>query len=499
MALKQLSALDAAFLHLETPEMPMHVGALHVFELPRGERGSFTVALRRHIESRLPIAPGLRRALAPVPLNLANPAWVPAVPDMKQHIVTVKLPKPPPGSDGTAELEALVGQLHPVLLDRSRPLWKFHVIEGLPPGPGRTRRVALYTQLHHAAVDGQAAVALANAILDTGPEPRNIEVAARPARRFRLGTAQMLGGMVANELKQYGALAKSVPGSAGALTDMARQGLGSLAGSAIDKLRSLVMPSQAAVKAATVSNFGLAPRTVLNGSVTESRSFATVSLPLLQLKLLRRALDASLNDVVLMVCSGALRAWFVQAQAAGHARLPRQSLVAAVPVSLRAAGDTAANNQASMTLVKLGTHLADRAERVDFIKAATAAMKANLGSIKTLMPLDFPSLGLPWLMRTATRLYGRAHVAEKLPPLANVVISNVPGPAFPLYMAGARMLTNYPTSIVVHGVALNITVQTYNDALDVGLIACGQAMPDIAVLARAMTEEMDALIAMAAG
>ncbi len=503
MALRQLSGLDAVFLHLETPEMPMHVGALHLFELPAGQRVSFTTALRRHIESRLPIAPSLRRALAPLPLNLANPAWVPMAPDMTQHIVTVKLPPLPKGSDGLAELHALVGQLHTVLLDRSRPLWKFHVIEGLPRGPGRSRRVALYTQLHHAAVDGQAAVALANAILDTGPVPRDIEVAAKPARRFRLGTSQMLGGMVANELKQYTNLAKAVPSSAGALTQMAREGLGSLASSAFDKLRSLAMPShaaaRAAAKAATVSNLGLAPRTVLNASVTASRSFATVSLPLLQLKLLRRALDASLNDVVLMVCSGALRAWFEQAQRAGHARLPKASLVAAVPVSMRAAGDTSANNQASMTLVKLGTHLAQREDRVAFIKAATASMKQNLGSLKSLMPLDFPSLGLPWLMRTATRLYGQAKVAERLPPLANVVISNVPGPAFPLYMAGAKMLTNYPTSIVVHGVALNITVQTYNDALDVGLIACGQAMPDIAVLAEAMTQEMDALIVMAAG
>jgi hypothetical protein len=187
-----------------------------------------------------------------------------------------------------------------------------------------------------------------------------------------------------------------------------------------------------------------------------------------------------------------------QRRAAGGPRLPKEPLVAAVPVSLRAAGDTSANNQASMTLVKLGTHLDDPQDRVDYIQAASAAMKASLGSVKTLMPLDLPSLGLPWLMRSLTQLYGRAKVAERLPPLANVVISNVPGPAFPLYMAGARMLTNYPTSIVVHGIALNITVQTYNDALDVGLIACGKAMPDIAFLARAMRAELDALLALAA-
>ncbi len=505
--MQQLSALDAAFLHLETPEMPMHVGALHIFELPQGYRGSFTLALRRHIASRLPIAPSLRRRLAPLPLNLVNPAWEPATPDLKDHIVRVEL-SAPPGARGQGrdpdlpELEAMVGQLHTVLLDRSRPLWKMHVVEGLARGPNRQRRVALYTQLHHAAVDGQAAVALASALMDIGPEPRDIGVAAKPAKRFRLGTAQLYGDVVRNELSQYGALARALPGSVGALADLARQGLGSLAGGAVGRVRQLVglqaaQDGQGASPA--VSNLGLAPRTVLNGSVTASRSFAAVSLPLIELKLLRRSFNASLNDVVLMLCSGALRAWMEQRRAAGGPRLPKEPLVAAVPVSLRAAGDTAANNQASMTLVKLGTHLDDPQDRVDYIQAASAAMKSSLGSLKTLMPVDLPSLGLPWLMRSLTQLYGRAKVAERLPPLANVVISNVPGPGFPLYMAGARMLTNYPTSIVVHGVALNITVQTYNEALDVGLIACGKAMPDIAFLARALRAELDALLALADG
>jgi diacylglycerol O-acyltransferase len=111
--------------------------------------------------------------------------------------------------------------------------------------------------------------------------------------------------------------------------------------------------------------------------------------------------------------------------------------------------------------------------------AASASMKATLGSVKSLLPTDFPSMGVPWLMEGLTAIYGRAGVADRIPPVANVVISNVPGPTVPLYMAGAKMLTNYPTSIVVHGVALNITVQTYNESLDVGIIACAQAMPEV--------------------
>eukprot|EP01036_Dinobryon_divergens_P041620 gene41620-55187_t len=158
----QLSSLDASFLHLETPQMPMHVGALHVLELPAGFRGRFATVLRRHMAERLPLMPALRRRLWWMPLNLANPAWVDAEPDLSKHIVEHKLPASARKGDGLAEMEALVGALHPQLLDRRLPLWKFHVIEGLGPSAAGLRRVALYTQAHHAAVDGQAAVALAN-------------------------------------------------------------------------------------------------------------------------------------------------------------------------------------------------------------------------------------------------------------------------------------------------------------------------------------------------
>ncbi len=174
--MKQLSGLDASFLFLETAEMPMHVGALHLFELPADYRGSFVDDMREHMATRLPLAPALRRKLAKMPLNLAAPAWVDADPDLQAHIVGITLP----GGAGLAELEKQVGTLHPKLLDRSRPLWKFHVFDGLAPGPRGEQHFAMYTQLHHAAVDGQAAVALAQVILDLSPEPR--EIALRPSR-----------------------------------------------------------------------------------------------------------------------------------------------------------------------------------------------------------------------------------------------------------------------------------------------------------------------------
>ena len=466
--MKHLSGLDASFLYLETAQTPMHVGALHLFELPARYKGHFLDDLRRHMASRLPLSPVLCRKLLFMPLNLSNPVWVDAELDLEVHIVGIKLPR----GSGQAELERQVGLLHPVLLDRSRPLWKFYVFEGLAPGPNREKRYGLYTQLHHAAVDGQAAVVLARAILDLGPVPAALP--ERPARvaKGRLGMAQMLRGALAKQLSQVVAMAKAVPSAVGTLAQMAAR------------------PSTRPTRAGR-----LAPRTRLNTTVSAERVFAAVSLPLAELNAARRRHHASLNDVVLMVCSGALRRWFT-----AHGPLPRKSLVAAVPISLRAAGDSAANNQASMSLISLGTQLAEPAARLAHVMAATASMKSTLAGVKSLLPTDFPSLGVPWLMSGLTQLYGRAKVADRLPPIANVTISNVPGPTVPLYMAGAKMLSNHPTSIVMHGIALNITVQTYNESLDIGIIACARAMPEVAELARhiqAAWAEFDAVVAAA--
>jgi len=471
--MKQLSGLDATFLYLETPEMPMHVGALHVFELPAGYKGKFVTALRKHMATRLPVAPVLRRKLWWMPLNLANPAWVDAEPDLKQHIVEIALPK----GAGMRELEAQVSLLHPVLLDRKRPLWKFHIFEGLAPSADGKKRVAMYTQLHHAAVDGQAAVALANVILDVTPVPRTIDApASKRPRTFRLEMTEMLRGVLGNQAQKVAEIVRNLPATVGTLKNAA--------GTAIST-SSLLSGKKGP------SNLTLAPRTPLNMSVTPTRAFASVTLPMQELKALGRVHGATINDMVLMLCSSALRRYYGKRRT-----LPRKSLVAAVPISLREKGDTTADNQASMSLISLGTNIADTGKRLAHVKAATAAMKTSMGSIKSLLPTDFPSLGVPWLIEAATALYGKAKVADRIPQVANVVISNVPGPPVPLYMAGAHMVTNYPTSIIVHGMALNITVQSYDQSLDFGLMADGTAMPDVRELADAIAIAFDDLRAL---
>ena len=281
--MKQLSGLDASFLYLETAEMPMHVGALHLFELPAGYRGDYLEDMRAHMASRLPLAPALRRKLAWMPLNLAAPVWVDAEPDLEKHIVGITLPE----DSGLAELEEQVGELHPVLLDRSRPLWKFHVFDGLEPGPNGEKRYAMYTQLHHAAVDGQAAVALAQAILDLGPEPR--EIPARPARerKGQLAMTEMLRGALSNQLGQLGNLVKALPSAVGAISQVAAQTAGGAVGDTVASVWSRI--KGAGPKGSkSVSNLGLAPRTRLNATVSDTRAFAAVSLPLAELNAVRR-------------------------------------------------------------------------------------------------------------------------------------------------------------------------------------------------------------------
>jgi WS/DGAT/MGAT family acyltransferase len=279
--------------------------------------------------------------------------------------------------------------------------------------------------------------------------------------------AEMVSGALANQVQQLTHAIRTLPDA-----------LGTLAGAA----------SQAIRRRSPVRNLGLAPRTPLNASVTDRRAFAGVTLPLAALKALGKAHGATLNDLVLWLCASALRQ---RLQATGE--LPRKSLMAAVPVSLREQGDATSDNQVSISAVSLGTHIADPIERLAHVKAATTAMKAAMGSVKRILPTDFPSLGVPWLIEAAAALYGRAKIADRIPQLANVAISNVPGPPMPLYLAGARLLAAYPTSIVVHGIGLNITVQSYDDGLHFGLMACAAAMPDVRGLADAIRAAFDTL------
>ena len=464
--MNHLSVIDGAFLHLESPEMPMHVGSLALFEPAAGGQGPWFETVKAHVASRMHLAPVFTRKLALMPFELANPVWI-ADDDINldYHIRYLVLPKP--GS--MAQLEALAARLHSSRLDRSRPLWEFYVIEGLADG-----RLGFYSKVHHSAVDGQAAVAMGNSVFDMTAEPRRVRPprAAR-SNRYQLGVAELLSAALGNQLQQLVQFAKLLPPLASAAFGAAK---GALAARRVGNKAG-----------AAGTRFKLAPATPFNTSITNQRAFAGVALPLQEVKAIGKALGASVNDMVLWLCSTALREYLRDSR-----ELPEKTLVAGVPISLRPEGDTSSNNQVSGTVIDLATQLEDPLKRLQAIMAGTRAMKQQMGSFGSLIPKDFPSLGSPWLLSGLASLYGRSRLADRL-RLANVTISNVPGPQVPLYLAGAKMTGMFPLSIVVHGVALNITVQSYMGQLCFGLIACRRAVPDVNELAAQMERAMQAL------
>ena len=489
-----LSALDALFLHLETPDMPMHVGSLSLLEKPKNHRGSFYRNIHQHFVNRIHLAPLFSRRLAFMPFDLANPIWLNDTHvDLDDHLERVVLPKP-----GTqAQLEAMVAKLHEGMFDRDKPLWKFYVIEGL-----RNGQVGLYSRIHHAALDGQGGVALAQAILDTEATPRAVDPPggngkhAKP--RLAPTTAKMLGAAFRNTVAQYGKIIKAIPGvarmagMAGAAALSASQakkvGAPSEQGTGIPELTDF-KPGDSLEKAAKSllkkipGGITFGPRTSLSVAISGERAFVGLQLPLAETKTIARHFDAKLNDIVLAVCAGALRRYF-----AGDKTALGKSMVGAVPASLRVPGDASQSNQVTMMLINLATHIADPRKRLAAIVAASTRAKMLTGSMKSIIPTDMPSLGIPWLMSVITPLYKTAVAKSRIPVVANVTISNVPGPQVPLYVAGGLMKSYYPVSIVTHGLALNITIQSYAGSLDYGLIACKKTVPDLPRFAKYMRE-----------
>ena len=443
-----LSSMDAAFLHFETPETPMHVGSLMLFELPEGYSGDFYEDVKNLVAKRMHLATLFHRKLAQMPFELAEPVWIEDDDvDLDYHVRNLTLRRP--GS--MAQLEQLVARLHSSLLDRSRPLWEIYVIDGLENG-----QIAYYTKAHHSGIDGKAGVELAKVFYDLTPQVREVP----PPRRLRqphnyqLGVVELLRAALSNAGAQYVRLGKLLPQAAKALA----------AASKVVRKRKPV-PGQRKL------NLGLAPKTIFNTAITNQRSFTTLTLPLADMKALGKRVGGTVNSVVMAMCSTALRRFLLDRNL-----LPKKPLIAMVPVSLRSAGDDSMNNQVSAIRVDLATELADAGARFQAIHASSEAAKAVVSELKPVLGVDLPITGAPWLMTGMASLFGRSNLASRLPAAANVAISNVPGIPVPLYMAGARMLHYYPVSISYHGTALNITVQSYAGQLEFGLTACRRVL-----------------------
>lgn len=460
--MKHLSALDALFLHLETPETPMHVGSLMLLDVPSRSRKAAFANIRKHIASRLHLAPLFTRRLEFMPFDLANPIWLEADDiDLDYHIQHVTLPKP-----GTrTQLETKVAKLHEVQLDRARPLWQFAVIDGLQSG-----QTAIYGKLHHAGMDGQGGVALAQAVLDVEAKPRKVVPRAGKADKpLDTSTARMISAALSNTVAQYSRIVRAVPEAVRAASAAAAAMAMSRSLSADMGLKASAKPGidpKKLAAGAKKQGLPLGPRTPLNVAISARRIFATVSIPLEEAKAVARRFELKLNDVVLATVSGALRLAYAKERA-----LLAKNMIGAVPASLRAAGDTTQNNQVTMMLVDLASRESDALKRLFAIHRSSNKAKMLTGGMKSIIPTDLPSLGLPWLMGALSSLYNTSLVANRIPVIANVVISNVPGPPMPLYLAGYRIAEYFPVSIVTHGLGLNITILSYNGSLEYGLVA----------------------------
>jgi diacylglycerol O-acyltransferase len=496
---KKLSSMDASFLYLETPEMPMHVGSMAIFRLPDDYQGDFFEDFKTMIASRLHVAPILKARLEKAPLDIDHPSWVEDDQfEIDRHIFKVSLPAP----HDRATLERIVGWMHAKLLNRARPLWEFYVFEGM-----KDNEIGLYSKMHHACIDGGAGAALTNMIYDVTPIPRKIEP---PTAKAKVGREPR--DIAANLLDSYQQLWTQPFDVSAAVKgiDLPRSGksdLGSIlfdnamyqiesavkfAGSIPTMLKSVsdVIGKISDPKARDSIASMVSPSTILNKSISSERSFAGVSIPLSRAKALAKQAGGKLNDVVLAVCSGVVRRYLLQQGA-----LPAKSMTAAVPISLREEGNTDANNQVFGMICSIASNIEDPKARLEAIIAQSTKSKEMSHPLRALMPQvsNLSLLGAPILVQILALLYSRSSLSDVLPPAANITVSNVPGPRQTLYAAGAELLHIFPVSIATHGLALNITVQSYRDQLDFGFIAGANIIPHVQLLCDMLPGEFEAL------
>ncbi|WP_119728961.1 WS/DGAT/MGAT family O-acyltransferase [Thermomonospora amylolytica] len=461
--MRQLTAVDAAFLNVETSTTHAHIAGLGILDTATCPDGRITVEdLVELIRERAHLAARpLRMRLAQVPLGLDRPYWEDD-PDFEpaRHVFEVGLPAP--GS--AAQLADVVAMLHERPLDRSRPLWELVLVRGLTGG-----RTAVYIKVHHAAVDGVLAAETLAALLDLSPQPRELppdDSVPQPAPGLaeRLGTGLLrtavhpVHGM--RMLARTAPYLDEIPGVAQipGVQSVARALQGMLGRDDVAPLPRIT-----------------APPTPFNGTIGTRRSVAFGELPLAEIKRIRRELGGSVNDVVMALVAAALNRWLDK-----RGELPDQPLVVAVPVSLRrrAADGAEAGNQLSAMVAPLATHVFDPAERFAAVRADLAAAKRRFarssgGWLEGLSELLPAPLAGPVL-----RLAMQALPVDHLRPV-NLMVSNVPGPDFPLYLCGARVLGYFPISVISDLTGgLNITVLSYDGRLDVGIVACRSMVPD---------------------
>lgn len=467
-AMERLSGMDASFLYLESPTQPMHVTLCAVLDPAAAPADSpWTIAAARDlIASRVHQIAPFHRRVVDVPLRLAHPLWMEHVDvDIDAHVHHAALPAP--GDD--AALAEFVARTAAIPLDRSRPLWEVWLLEGLEGG-----KVALVAKVHHAALDGVAGVEQLVTLFDLEPTPRPAETAPHHQSDAEPTDAELVTYAALSRAKS---LVEAVPllgrtaSSLFAVRSRRRTDDDPLAS---DELNADGRPAQAGTPLAC-------PPTPFNGTITSGRRVAFARVALDDVKAVRAASGATVNDVVLAVCTGAVRQYLLD-----HDALPDEPLVAACPVNVRTAdqaGDGHVGNRVSAMFALLHTELSDPADRLTAAKATAAAAKAEHALFAADTLQAWAEVADPNLFAWLADLYTSSGLAGRHRPAINLMISNVPGPPFPLYFAGARLERAYPMGQILDGIGLNITVMSYCDSVDVGLMAASDLVPDVDALA----------------
>jgi diacylglycerol O-acyltransferase / wax synthase len=452
---------STAFLLAENRSQPMHVGGLQLFEKPEGAGRDYVRRMYEEMRDVDEIAPLFlkhpkRRVKTAGQLVWENDDQF----DIEHHVRHSALPKP----GRVRELLELCGRLHSTRLAWERPLWEAHVIEGLRDG-----RVAMYTKTHHALVDGISAMRLIQSVLSTDPDQRGMPApwGVRPARAARAQekAERDLAQVPIQALRTAFGITAEAAGMPAALVRTLNKGLRN--------------------ETSALSLY--APRTMFNRSITGSRRFAAQDWPIERLRAIGRASGATLNDVVLAMCSGAVRAYLLELAA-----LPDSALVAMVPVGLNAKqsqmASTEGGNAVGAVMCKLGTDLADPADRLEAIHRSMLDGKRALSSMTPIQIMAMSALGqVPAILPPLLRMQGIVR------PPYNLIISNVPGPRTTHYWNGAKLVGQYPLSIPINGMALNITCTSYAGNMGFGLTGCRRTVPHLQRLLGHLDDEVKAL------
>ena len=471
--MQALTGMDAAFLSLETPTTPMHVGVVLVLDPPEGRRSLFSPStryaqIRRVIEQRLHLVPPLRQRAIRVPFGLHHPVWVDD-PDFEldDHLMRASVPSP----GAKAELDAFVAAVMSRPLDPDRPLWEMYIVEGLAHG-----RSALIAKVHHSILDGVSGASVLAAFLDLNPRSRVVPLHPAWNPDPLPSNASMLRHAASSLARQPGETLSTLQAGVEAVADLGMHN------------RELVSRGER-----PPPGFFSAPRTSFNGAVSNRKRFCSLSLPLDDVKLVGRVFEATVNDVELACVAGGLRRLLeARGEELGH------GLVAMVPVSTRpdGAGEDL-GNQISGMLVSLASDVEDPVQRLDAISESARVAKEQEKLHRGRFIGDLAQLALPAVTTRLARAVAGIRLFDKMRPPFNVTVSSVRGPDFSLFCAGSRVIELYPVGPMAEGIGVNVTVFSYLDRVQFGLFACRKLLPELDAVALFIDDALGELVASA--